>query len=86
VQLALVERRHIRRQRDLAVAAEAGAGLAGGKIKRDKPRIVRAKKDPIGAGRLRSDCCIVPDRDTTADGVVGRVKKEPSFTRASSLT
>jgi hypothetical protein len=53
---------------------EAGAGRAGRKIKSDQPRIVRAEKDPIGAGRLGSDCCIVPDRDAAADGVVGRVQ------------
>jgi hypothetical protein len=70
VQLALVERRHIRRQSDVAVAAEADAGLAGGKIERDQARIVRAQKDPVGAGHLRSGCCIVPNRNTAADEVV----------------
>ena len=70
VQLAPVKRWHIGRQRDFAIATEAAAGLAGGKVKCDQPRIVRAEKNPVGTGRLRSDCRIVPYRDAAADGVI----------------
>jgi hypothetical protein len=89
---APVKRWHIGRQRDFAIGTEAAAGLPGGKVKCDQPRIVRAEKNSVGTGRLRSDCRIVPYRDAAADGVICRMQigrqdriKHPEFAPTCGL-